>query len=123
MALHKLKMEEIRGFDQAKARETEAEVRRELVNIRMDIYTAKNSHTSTIRGLRKTLARLMTLRTASMKTAAAAKKASKAPVTAAPKAEKAKVAKPAKAAEPKTKKAEKAPKTTAVKAKTSTKKK
>ena len=61
MELHKLDMETIKGYDSARLREAEAEVRKEMVTIRMDIYTARNQHTAKIRGLKKSLARLMTV--------------------------------------------------------------
>jgi ribosomal protein L29 len=61
MELHKLDMETIKGYDSARLREAEAEVRKEMVNIRMDIYTARNQHTAKIRGLKKSLARLLTV--------------------------------------------------------------
>lgn len=110
MDLHKLTTEEIRGFDNGKLRETEHEVRRAMVNIRMDIYTSRNTHTAKIRGLRKSLARLLTVKNAA---AAAAPKAPKAP----------KAAAPVKAKAPKAEKAEKPAKAkTAAKTKTATKK-
>lgn len=111
MELHQLTSEEIRGFDAAKIKETEGELRQELVKIRMDIYTAKNQHTSKIRGLKKSLARLLTIKTASAVKAPKAAKVAAPKAAKAPKAEaKAKAEKPAKA------KAD-------TKAKTSTKKK
>lgn len=97
MELHKLKAEEIKGFDAAKLRETEAQIRRELLNVRMDIYTAKAAHGAKIKGLKKSLARLLTVATANRKASAPA---------AAPKA--AKPAAEAKAAKPKAAKAPKA---------------
>ena len=68
MELYKLTADELKGYDAAKLRETEKEIRRELVNIRMDIYTAPAQHTGKIRGLRKSLARLLTLKGAQGKT-------------------------------------------------------
>ena len=65
MNLHKVKTEELKGFDAAKLRETEREVRRELHEVRMDIYSGPGKHTGKIRGLRKTLARILTLQHAS----------------------------------------------------------
>ena len=126
MELHQLSAEEIRGFDAGKMRETEGEIRQELVKIRMDIYTAKNQHTGKIRGLKKSLARLLTIKTATaLKTvkpkapASAKATAGKPAKAAAPKVAK---APKAEAKAPKAEKAAKAPKTEA-KAKTSTKKK
>lgn len=63
MELHKLKSDEIRGWDEAQLRETEHELRREMVGHRMNIYTAKSQQASKIRGLKKSLARLLTVRT------------------------------------------------------------
>jgi ribosomal protein L29 len=107
LQLQKLSNEQVRDFDAAKSRDTELLIRRELVNIRMDIYTAKNQHTGKIRGLKKSLARVLTHRSL---LAAATPKAPKAPkAAAAPKAPKA----------PKVKTAEAAPKAKAA-AKTKT---
>lgn len=100
--LHKLTTAELRGFEAAKIRETHTEISRELAKIRMDVYTARNQHTGKIRGLRKTLARLLTVECEKARAAGP-----KAP--AAPKAAKV----PAKAKTPKAAKAEKAPKAAA----------
>lgn len=62
MELHKLTADTIKDFDSDKIRETETDIRKELVTIRMDIYTARNQHTAKIRGLKKSLARLLTLK-------------------------------------------------------------
>lgn len=96
--LHKITSAEFRGFDANKLRETQTDIAKEMAKIRMDIYTARNQHTAKIRGLRKTLARLLTVKT---EQARANPKPAKA---AAPKA----AAKPAKvkAAKPKTEKVE-----------------
>jgi ribosomal protein L29 len=59
--LHKLSSDEIRGLDAAKIKDTERDIRRELVTIRMDIYKAPNQHTGKVRGLKRSLARLMTV--------------------------------------------------------------
>ena len=60
MELHKLNMETIKGYDSVRLREAETEIRKEMVTIRMDIYTARNQHTAKIRGLKKSLARVLT---------------------------------------------------------------
>lgn len=104
--LHKLKTADIRGLEASQLRETEQEIRRELVKIRMDIYTAKSASGSKIRGLKTSLARLLTVATEK----GLKKVAVKAP--AAPKA-----AKPAKAAAPKAAKPAKAEKAPAAAAK------
>lgn len=116
MDLHKMKIADIRGLEGSKSRETEQEIRRELVKMRMDIYTAKSAQGAKSRGLRTALARLLTVR--AEEAAKQPKQAAKAKAPAAPKAK----------AEPKAKavaapKAEKTPKATkaAPKAETKTK--
>lgn len=61
MELHKLSTDEIRGWDSARLKEIVTEVRRALAGIRMDAYTAKSANAGKLRGLRKSLARLMTV--------------------------------------------------------------
>ena len=61
MEMHQLTTEELRGYDSAKKRDTELEIRRALVAVRMDIYAARNSQSAKVRGLRRSLARLLTL--------------------------------------------------------------
>jgi ribosomal protein L29 len=67
MELFKLTADELKGYDAVKLRETETAIRHQLVNIRMDIYTPLNQHTGKIRGLRKALARVLTLKGAQAK--------------------------------------------------------
>jgi ribosomal protein L29 len=86
--LHQLKAEDLRAYDAAGLRETEGEIRKALVGIRMDIYTAKSAHAAKIKGLRRSLARLLTVKNASGKKTAAKTAAPKA-AAAAPKAKKA----------------------------------
>ncbi len=62
MELTKLSAKDIRAYDKAQLRETEHLVRRELLNVRMDIYTAKSTHGAKVQRLRKTLARLLTVK-------------------------------------------------------------
>jgi ribosomal protein L29 len=103
--LHKLSSDEIRGLDAAKIKDTERDIRRELVTMRMDIYKAPNQHTGKVRGLKRSLARLLTVvaeknkttakaapkaPAAAKKPAAAAPKKAKAPAEAKPEAKKAK---------------------------------
>lgn len=63
MDLHKLKSEEIRGFDSTRSVELERQVRRALHDARMDIYNPAARAGGRIKGLKRTLARLLTLRT------------------------------------------------------------
>lgn len=62
MDLHKLKTEEIRGFDVARSVELEHQIRRALHDARMDIYNPAARASGKIRGLKRSLARLLTLR-------------------------------------------------------------
>lgn len=116
MELHKLKIADIRGLDATSARDTVQEIRHELAKIRMDIYTAKNSQGAKVRGLRKTLARILTVRGEADAKAPKAPKPVKAPAAKAA-AKAPKVEKSAKAAAKAPKKAEVKP----AKAKTSKK--
>ena len=61
MEIQKLKNEELKSFDAAKLRETEKDIRRQLHEIRMDIYSGPSKHTGKIRGLRRSLARVLTM--------------------------------------------------------------
>lgn len=61
MDLHKLKTEEIRSWEPAKLRETENEIRLEMANIRMDIYSAQSNSSGKVSGLKKSLARVLTV--------------------------------------------------------------
>ena len=61
MELHKLKAEDIRSWEPAKLKESADEIRHELAKIRMDIYTAKAQQSAKFRGLKKSLARLLTV--------------------------------------------------------------
>lgn len=60
MELHKLNMSEIKGLDHLALREVEKDVRKSLMKIRMDIYKSKSAQGAKFRGLRKSLARLLT---------------------------------------------------------------
>lgn len=62
MELHKLTTEEIRGWSSTQLRDTADEVRKSLASLRMDIYTARSANAAKFRGLRKALARLMTVK-------------------------------------------------------------
>ena len=61
MDTKKLLIDDIRGFELARLNEIEEEVRLELINVRMDIFQASAKHVGTIRGLKKTLARVLTV--------------------------------------------------------------
>jgi ribosomal protein L29 len=61
MDLHKLNMSELKGLDQGALRQVEKDVRKSLLKIRMDIYTAKSTHGAKVRGLKKSLARVLTV--------------------------------------------------------------
>ena len=60
MDLTKLTTEEIRGFDLAKSREVETDIRKEQAMLRMDIYGQGNAAKK--QALKKSLARVLTAR-------------------------------------------------------------
>ena len=61
MEMHKAKIDELRGLSPEQRRDTTDDVRKELANMRMDIYTAGTQNKARRRGLKKTLARLLTI--------------------------------------------------------------
>jgi ribosomal protein L29 len=63
MDLTKLATAEIRNFDAPKLREVERDIRRELLNVRMDIFTAPATYTGKVRNLKLSLARIRTVQT------------------------------------------------------------
>jgi ribosomal protein L29 len=67
MDLHKIPVSEMRSFDKARLSDIRHQIQRELVKIRMDIYTARAQHAGKVRGLKKTLARLLTVTTEAMR--------------------------------------------------------
>lgn len=64
MDVASISKEEIRNFDLPKLKEVESDIRRELALLRMDLYGDKRQMSSKVRGLKKSLARVMTFRTA-----------------------------------------------------------
>lgn len=62
MDYEKLSMEEVRGFDLAKLKEVETQIRREQALLRMDIYATQKG--AKAKSLKKGLARVLTMRTA-----------------------------------------------------------
>ena len=62
MEYAKITSEEIRGFDAQKSKETEDAIRKELANMRMDLYSNQASTSSNARLLKKSLARVLTVR-------------------------------------------------------------
>lgn len=60
MELHKLTSADLKGLDVTKLRETENDLRKQLVDIRMDVYAAKAASAAKVKGLRRSLARLLT---------------------------------------------------------------
>ena len=61
MEMHKAKIDELRGMSPEQRRDTTDDVRKELANMRMDIYTVGAQNKARRRGLKKTLARLLTI--------------------------------------------------------------
>lgn len=62
MEFHKLSVAEIKGLNAAKRQEVETEIRKELAHVRMDIYSTAGQHVGKVRGLKKSLARLLTIK-------------------------------------------------------------
>lgn len=58
----KLPVGEMRNFDAKRASETEKEIRKELLNIRMEIFKAPAANAGKKRNLKKALARLLTVK-------------------------------------------------------------
>ncbi|MGE0171553.1 MAG: 50S ribosomal protein L29 [Oligoflexales bacterium] len=90
----KASMEDVRGLDLPALTEAEGDIRKEMAKIRLDLYAASGSQTAKTRTMRKTLARIMTVKTellkqkpkAAAKAKAPAKAKAKAPVKAPAKA-------------------------------------
>jgi len=61
MDFNKLNVKEIRALDAKKIGDTVKNLRKELVGLRMDVYNAGPQAKTKARGLRKTLARLLTV--------------------------------------------------------------
>ena len=59
----KTSLEEMRKMNYAQIKETEEEVRRDLLKMKLDVYTAPSAQTSKVRNLKKTLAKVMTVKT------------------------------------------------------------
>lgn len=64
MELLKLSKEEIKDLDLTKSREMETEIRRQLVGMRMAVYTEEKREVAVKRALRRQLARVLTFRRA-----------------------------------------------------------
>ena len=62
MELHNIKTADIKGLEQGRLREIEVEIRREMVTARMDVYAAEGQFSSKKRGMKKSLARLLTVK-------------------------------------------------------------
>ena len=60
MELHKLKREELKGYDEAKLRETAKDIRQQLHSLRMDIYASQGKNTAKVASLKRNLARALT---------------------------------------------------------------
>jgi ribosomal protein L29 len=63
----KASMNDVRGLDLAALNEAETDIRKEMAKMRLDLYAATGSQTSKTRTMRKTLARVMTVKTQLLK--------------------------------------------------------
>ena len=64
MDILEIKMSDINSFDSAQLREVEKDLRKQLAEVRLDVYTNPASFTGKIRKLKKTLARVLTVQSA-----------------------------------------------------------
>jgi len=62
MELNKIDKAEIKSYDPAKLGEVEDAIRKELANLRMEIYTEKGKNAGKMRSLKKNLARVLTFK-------------------------------------------------------------
>jgi ribosomal protein L29 len=67
MDIRKLVASEMISMDLAKSLELEGSIRKRLQDIRMDIYTPEQQNAGEIRSLRKSLARILTVRSLNSK--------------------------------------------------------
>lgn len=63
MDTQNIKIEDLKKADKATLLTTENQVRRQLAELRMDIYTPASAHVAKKRKLKKSLARLLTVKT------------------------------------------------------------
>jgi ribosomal protein L29 len=98
MELHKLEVHEIRSWEKDRMAEAENDIRKQIANLRMDVYTSKAQQSSKTRGLKKSLARILTIRQEKLGKEPATAAPAASPKTVAPKAAKTKAASKAKAA-------------------------
>lgn len=61
MELDKLTVSQIKSYDESRRLELKKDLRQELLKLKMDIYAEKGKHSSTLRKLRKNLARVLTV--------------------------------------------------------------
>ena len=62
MEVKVLSAEEIRGFDVGRRKELETELRRNMADLRMDIYSPANANATKIKTLKRNLARVLTVK-------------------------------------------------------------
>lgn len=63
MELHKLTVNEVRGWDESRLKDAVNEVKKSLAELKMDVYSAKSANSGKIRGYKKALARIKTVQT------------------------------------------------------------
>jgi len=62
MELHKINTDVLRNYDFSKLNEVEEDIRGQMLKLRMDIYVEKGKNSAKMRGLKKGLARTLTVR-------------------------------------------------------------
>ena len=61
MELNKISLDEMRSFEQQRLQEVENTIRKEIMNLRMDVFTEKGKNSGAKKALRKQLARILTI--------------------------------------------------------------
>ena len=61
MELNKISLDEMRSFEQQRLQEVESTIRKEIMNLRMDVFTEKGKNSGAKKALRKQLARILTI--------------------------------------------------------------
>jgi len=62
MELNKINAETLRNYDTSKLNDVELDIRSQMLRLRMDIYTEKAKNSAKMKGLKRGLARTLTIR-------------------------------------------------------------
>ena len=67
MDLQKIHVDELKDLDMTRLNQTAKEIREKIFETRMDVYKPAGTNSGKLRGLRKSLARVLTVKTKMMK--------------------------------------------------------